>query len=66
MASGSTKTAATKTILKSSITLEGHGDTIRSMSYFPDGQRMISGSEDKTVRQWDMKTGKEIEEARDD
>jgi WD40 repeat protein len=35
------------------------------MTYFPDGQRMISGSKDKTVRQWDLKAGKEIEEARD-
>jgi WD40 repeat protein len=26
---------------------------------------MISGSEDKTTRQWDLKMGKEIEEARD-
>ncbi|KAG2343544.1 tricorn protease domain 2-containing protein [Suillus weaverae] len=26
---------------------------------------MISGSEDNTTRQWDLKTGKEIEEARD-
>jgi WD40 repeat protein len=34
------------------------------MSYFPDGQRMISGSVDKTARQWDLKVGKEIEEAR--
>jgi WD40 repeat protein len=27
---------------------------------------MISGSDDKTARQWDVKTGKEIEEARSD
>jgi WD40 repeat protein len=36
-----------------------------STSYFPDGQRMISGSWDKTSRQWDLKAGKEIEGARD-
>lgn len=35
------------------------------MSYFPDGQRIISGSEDGTTRQWDLKTGMEIEEAQD-
>ncbi|KAG1849359.1 WD40-repeat-containing domain protein, partial [Suillus tomentosus] len=46
------------------ITFEGHGELIRSISYFPDGERMISGSEDKTVRQWDLKAGKEIERAR--
>jgi WD40 repeat protein len=64
MASASTKAAATKPILTPSITLKGHGHWIESISYFPDGQRMISGSQDKTARQWDLKAGKEIEEAR--
>jgi WD40 repeat protein len=66
MASGSTKAVGTKSILTPSITLKGHGGTIQSISYFPDGQRMISGSEDKTARQWDVKAGKEIEEVRSD
>ncbi|KAG2060311.1 WD40 repeat-like protein, partial [Suillus hirtellus] len=44
--------------------LKGHGEWIASMSYFPDGQRMISGSDDCTSRQWDLKAGKEIEAAR--
>jgi WD40 repeat protein len=65
MASASKKAATTKSILKPVTTLKGHGNYIRSISYFPDGQRMISGSEDKTTRQWDLKTGKEIEGARD-
>ncbi|KAG2065489.1 WD40 repeat-like protein [Suillus decipiens] len=65
MASASTKVATTKSILKPVMTLKGHGDWIRSISYFPDGQRMISGSQDKTTRQWDPKAGKEIEGARD-
>jgi WD40 repeat protein len=47
------------------MTLKGHGDWIGSISYFSDGQRMISGSHDKTTRQWDLKEGKEIEEVRD-
>jgi WD40 repeat protein len=64
MASASTNTAATKSILKPSITLKGHHGGIDSISYFPDGQRMISGSSDKTTRQWDLKTGKEVVEAR--
>ncbi|KAG2341837.1 WD40 repeat-like protein [Suillus weaverae] len=64
MASVSTKAAATKSILTPSITLRGHGNCILSISYFPDGQRMISGSEDKTARKWDLKAGKEMEEAR--
>ncbi|KAG2336713.1 WD40 repeat-like protein [Suillus weaverae] len=65
MASTSTKAATTKSILTPTITLKGHKEWIRSISYFPDGQRMISRSEDKTTRQWDLKAGKEIEEARD-
>ncbi|KAG2110799.1 WD40-repeat-containing domain protein [Suillus clintonianus] len=64
MASTSTKAAATKLILKPKMTLKGHGLEIRSISYFPDGQRIISGSFDKTARQWDLKAGKELEKAR--
>jgi len=35
------------------------------MSYFPDGKRIISGSWDKTARQWDLQAGKEIVKTRD-
>ncbi|KAG2137087.1 WD40-repeat-containing domain protein [Suillus clintonianus] len=63
MASTPTKAAATKSILTSATTLKGHEKEIQSISYFPDGQRMISGSDDKTARQWDLKAGMEIEEA---
>jgi WD40 repeat protein len=65
MASASTKVAKTKSILAPSMTPKGHGDIIVCISYFPDGQRMISGSVDATARQWDLKEGKEIEEVRD-
>ncbi|KAG1794669.1 WD40-repeat-containing domain protein [Suillus plorans] len=65
MASTSTKATITKSTLTPSMTLKGHEKWIRYISYFPDGQRMISGSPDKTARQWDLKLGKEIEEVRD-
>ncbi|KAG2740630.1 hypothetical protein P692DRAFT_20753150 [Suillus brevipes Sb2] len=65
MASALTKVASTKSILAPSMTLKGHRAYIKSISYFPDGQRMISGSDDTTTRQWDLKEGKEIEEVRD-
>ncbi|KAG2361614.1 quinon protein alcohol dehydrogenase-like superfamily [Suillus spraguei] len=63
MASASTKIATT--ILKPVTTFEGHEGRITSISYFLDGQRIISGSLDKTTRQWDLKAGKEIEGAKE-
>ncbi|KAG2350108.1 WD40 repeat-like protein [Suillus weaverae] len=65
MASTSMKVAGTKSILTPSMTLKGYGLCLQSISYIPDGQRMISRSYDKTTRQWDVKAGKEIKEARD-
>ncbi|OAX34020.1 WD40 repeat-like protein [Rhizopogon vinicolor AM-OR11-026] len=44
------------------ITLEGHKDNhVRSISYFPDGNQMISASGNNAVRRWDLQAGKEIE-----
>ncbi|KAJ8596703.1 WD40 repeat-like protein [Rhizopogon salebrosus TDB-379] len=40
--------------------------SVSSISYFPDCRRIISGSGDGTIRQWDLKVGKEITEARDE
>ncbi|KAG2345955.1 hypothetical protein BDR05DRAFT_960260 [Suillus weaverae] len=65
MQKGRVQVAGTKSILTPSMTLKGHGLWIRSISYFPDGQRMIGGSYDKTTRQWDLKAGKETKEVRD-
>ncbi|KAJ8591723.1 WD40 repeat-like protein, partial [Rhizopogon salebrosus TDB-379] len=45
--------------------LRGHRKYIRSLDYFPDGKRMISGSYDQTSRQWDLQAGMELEEVRD-
>ncbi|KAJ8589061.1 WD40 repeat-like protein [Rhizopogon salebrosus TDB-379] len=57
--------AATSSALTPVMTLRGHTKDLSSLAYFPDGERMISGSRDKTIRQWDIQAGKEIEETRD-
>jgi WD40 repeat protein len=39
--------------------LEGHNDKVTSVAVC-DG-KIVSGSEDKTIRVWDMSTGKQID-----
>lgn len=40
--------------------LKGHSDWIRSLAFSPDGQAIVSGSNDKTVRLWNVETGQLI------
>ena len=37
--------------------LMGHSDWVESVAYSPDGTKIISGSDDKTVKIWDANTG---------
>ena len=37
--------------------LSGHGGPVRSVTYSPDGISLVSGSEDTTVKLWDVQTG---------
>ncbi len=39
-------------------TLSGHTGDVASVAFSPDGQTMVSGSFDKTLKLWNLKTGK--------
>ena len=39
-------------------TLKGHSNWVDSVAYSPDGQTVASGSNDKTIKLWNVKTGK--------
>ncbi|RYP63005.1 hypothetical protein DL771_009490 [Monosporascus sp. 5C6A] len=41
-------------------TLEGHRNSVRSVAFSPDCSRIVSGSDDETIKIWDAKSGEEI------
>src|ERR1700730_6543750 len=41
--------------------MEGHSHGVTSVSFSPDGTRIVSGSHDSTVRVWDAVTGAHLQ-----
>jgi WD40 repeat protein len=41
-------------------TLTGHSRPVRSVAFSPNGNRVVSGSDDKLVKIWDTETGAEV------
>jgi RNA polymerase sigma factor (sigma-70 family) len=42
------------------LVLRGHADSVFAVAFSPDGKTIASGSFDKTIKLWDVATGKEI------
>jgi WD40 repeat protein len=40
--------------------LKGHRDDVKSVAVSPDGKWLASGSQNQTVKIWDLATGKEV------
>jgi WD40 repeat protein len=43
--------------MRSAATLRGHSDSVTSVAFSTDGTRMVSGSDDNTLRLWDVVSG---------
>jgi WD40 repeat protein len=43
--------------LKQKLTLSGHGDWVRSLTFNVDGAKLVSTSSDQTIKVWDVVTG---------
>ncbi|AFZ25453.1 WD40 repeat-containing protein [Cylindrospermum stagnale PCC 7417] len=39
------------------LTIQAHSDVVDGIAFSPDGQTLISGSRDKSIKFWDVKTG---------
>src|SRR5207245_363283 len=40
--------------------LRGHANTVHTITFSPDGARILTGAADRTMRLWDSTSGKEV------
>ncbi|MEW6230988.1 MAG: WD40 repeat domain-containing protein [Chloroflexota bacterium] len=40
--------------------LSGHGGLVRSVTFSPDGKTLVSGSDDRAVKLWEVASGREV------
>ncbi len=40
--------------------LEGHTNAVQALAYLPDGRTLVSAGDDRTIRRWDIYSGKEV------
>jgi WD40 repeat protein len=57
---GSSPLAAGEAAVKPKFILKGHKDLLRALAFSPDGKLLASGSNDGSIRLWDVVEGKEI------
>ena len=45
-------------------TLKGHSDSVRSVTISPDNKKVVSGSDDNSIKVWELDTGRLLNDIR--